>query len=191
MQLYMYIMKRIPSLYLIYIYILSYLQWYFRSCFQGSMFKLVVLFWHVSVKRDIPAWASRFEKVFGKMSQQVVQGIDTFRWCLVILSLRNRSFTQEIITEYLQNCISISYLCYTDPTKRPPLLKLSSRSNQVPFFSLSFFRSFFLFFFLSWRKPLAMSMCLHICATTSCTSALSQTRTHSPAHVLKHRLILL
>ena len=36
----------------------------FRSCFQGSMLKLVVLFSHVLVKRDLPAWASRLEKVF-------------------------------------------------------------------------------------------------------------------------------
>ena len=54
-QLYIYIKKRILILCLIYVYLL-----------QGSGLKLVGPFWHILVKRDPPACASRFEKVFEK-----------------------------------------------------------------------------------------------------------------------------
>ena len=57
----MYIKQRISILCLIYVYLL-----------QGSKPKLVGPFWHVLEKRDPPAWALRFEKVFEKRSQQVV-----------------------------------------------------------------------------------------------------------------------
>jgi len=109
------------------------------------------------------------------------------------VSLPNGPNTQKIITEYLPNRIPI--LCYTDPTRRPPLFKTQcwrSRSNQVPFFLfLSFIRFFLAYFFLSSvMKTIWPCPCVCISALRHDivhASALSRTRTHK--HMRRHTVL--
>ena len=197
MQLYMYIKKRIPGLYLIDKYNLSHLQWHFPKLFPRLDVKARgPLLARFSEKRptslSFEIWKGLWKNVtagdIGCSYIQVVpcHPVATKR----LLHTRNNN---RILTGMHFNFLPVLYRSDETTTSLQNSVLAQPLESGAFFFSffLSFLVSFLLSLLLSWRKPLGTSMCLHICATTSCTSAPSQTRTHSQAHVLKHRLILL